>query len=175
MTRPLHRSGHRISPWDARSSARDDVGPGRRRAAEHRRGRGRRGDGGFVSAWTVALAVATWGLVGLTHDGARAVRARSDAFGAAASAARVGATAIDREASVQGIALVDRELARQRAGEFLQQQGHDGSVVVTDDQIRVTVRGTTEFTILPGSSSYEVTASAQIVQGTGDRQAESTG
>jgi hypothetical protein len=128
----------------------------------------RRGDSGFVSAWTVALAVATWALVGLTHDGARAVRARSDAFGTAAAAARVAATAVAEEARVYGLAMLDRELARERAGEFLQMRGQDGSVQVTATEIRVTIQGTTDFTILPGHSSYEVTATAEIVQGTGE-------
>lgn len=128
----------------------------------------RRDDRGFVSAWTVAMAVATWALVGLTHDGARAVRARSDAFGTAAAAARVGTTATQEVARLNGVLLLDRELAQQRAGEFLARNGLQGSVSVTDTEIEVTVEGETDFTILPGSSSFEVTASATIVQGTGE-------
>jgi hypothetical protein len=128
----------------------------------------RRSDAGFVSAWTVALAVATWGLVGLTHDGARAVRARSDAFGTAAAAARVATTATQEVARLNGVLLLDPELARQRAGEFLERNDLEGVVDVTETDVQVTVRGETEFTILPGSSSFEVTASATIVQGTGE-------
>ena len=51
------------------------------------RARTGRGDAGFVSAWTVAIAVACWAMVGLVVDGGRALRERSSAFGAAAAAA----------------------------------------------------------------------------------------
>lgn len=127
-----------------------------------------RGDAGFVTTWTVALAVATWALVGLVHDGARSVRARSDAFGAAAAAARVGTQELETDDLVLGIARLDHDDAARAALEVMDARGFDASVEVTETEVRVTATGVTDFTILPGSSSYTVTAVARVVQGTGD-------
>jgi hypothetical protein len=117
----------------------------------------------------VALAVATWALVGLVHDGARSVRARSEAFGAAAAAARVGTQELETDDLVLGIARLDHPAARRAALEVMEVRGIDAQVEVTDTEVRVTATGVTDFTILPGSSHYTVTAVARVVQGTGDR------
>ena len=74
-----------------------------------------RGDGGFVSAWTVAIAVACWAMVGLVLDGGRALRERSAAFGAAAAAARAGVQQIDERAAVLGELRIDEAEAESTA------------------------------------------------------------
>ena len=74
-----------------------------------------RGDAGFVAAWTVVIAVACWGMVGLVVDGGRALRERSSAFGAAASAARAGVQEIDERQAVLGVLALD-EPSRRAAG-----------------------------------------------------------
>ena len=72
-------------------------------------------DRGFMTVWTVALAFSCVLLVGLVHDAGRALRARSDAFGTAAAAARAGAQQIDRGAAVTGVLQLDQDLAYEAA------------------------------------------------------------
>jgi Putative Flp pilus-assembly TadE/G-like len=133
-------------------------------------GRGR-GDAGFVSAWTVVIAVACWAMVGLVVDGGRALRERSSAFGAAAAAGRAGVQEIDERAAALGSLELDEEAAENSAREFLHRRGFDGTVIVDVDglDVIVTVKGQTEMTILaaPRSVSYAVTATARAVQGDG--------
>jgi hypothetical protein len=128
-----------------------------------------RSDAGFVTGWTVALAVTSWALVGLVYDGGRAVRARSDAFGAAAAAARVGTQELETRDLVLGVARLDRDAASRAALEVMELRGFDATVEVTDNEVSVTATGDTSFTILPGSSNYTVTATARVVAGRGER------
>jgi len=131
-------------------------------------GRGR-GDAGFVSAWTVVIAVACWAMVGLVVDGGRALRERSSAFGAAAAAARAGVQEIDERAATLGALELDEEEAEESADEYLDHHGFDGTVTVDGLDVIVTVQGQTDMTILaaPQSVSYTVTARARAVQGDG--------
>jgi Putative Flp pilus-assembly TadE/G-like len=126
-----------------------------------------RWDAGFVTAWTVALSVACWSLVGLALDGGRALRARSEAFGAAASAARAGAQAIDERALVLGTLQLDEGAARTAALEYVADRGFSGGSVVVDGlQVTVTISDRTDLYILPVASvGYTVSATARAVQG----------
>jgi Putative Flp pilus-assembly TadE/G-like len=126
-------------------------------------------DQGFASAWTIALAVACWALVGLVVDGGRALRERSDAFGAAAAAARAGVQEIDEVAAVQGEVRLVEENAIAAAKELLDVRGYEGAVSVEGLDVTVSVTGTTDLKILaaPDVVSYAVTASARAVQGGG--------
>ena len=126
------------------------------------------GDPGFVSAWTVVVAVACWGMVGLVVDGGRSLRERSAAYGAAAAAARAGVQEIDERAAVQGLLALDEEQAHDSATEFLSDQGFEGRVTVDGLKVTVSVAGDTPMTIFPGAAvSYDVRASARAVQGDG--------
>jgi Flp pilus assembly protein TadG len=131
-------------------------------------GRGR-GDAGFVSAWTVVIAVACWAMVGLVVDGGRALRERSSAFGAAAAAARAGVQEIDERAAALGELELDKEAAEGSAEKYLEDLGFDGRATVDGLDVIVTVQGQTDMTILaaPQSVSYTVTARARAVQGDG--------
>jgi hypothetical protein len=131
-------------------------------------GRGR-GDAGFVSAWTVVIAVACWAMVGLVVDGGRALRERSSAFGAAAAAARAGVQEIDERAAALGELELDEEAAEASADWYLHRRGFDGTVTVDGLDVTVTIEGQTDMTILaaPQSVSYAVTATARAVQGDG--------
>ena len=131
-------------------------------------GRGR-GDAGFVSAWTVVIAVACWAMVGLVVDGGRALRERSSAFGAAAAAARAGVQEIDERAAALGELELDEEAAEESAEEYLEDIGFDGRATVDGLDVTVIVEGQTDMTILaaPQSVSYAVTATARAVQGDG--------
>jgi Flp pilus assembly protein TadG len=131
------------------------------------RGPGRRSlrDQGFVTVWTVALSFSCISLIGLVHDAGRALRARSDAFGTAAAAARAGAQEIDRAAAVLGDTRLDEQLALQTAASYLSSRGVQGEVSVADMDVTVTVTDTTDLQILPGSVTVNATATAHAAQG----------
>jgi len=128
-----------------------------------------RGDRGYVSAWTIVIAVACWALVGLVVDGGRALRERSDAFGAAAAAARAGVQEIDERQAVEGVLDLDDELAEAAARRYLAARGYLGDVTVDGLDVTVSVSGATDLKILaaPDTVSYSVTARARAVQGDG--------
>jgi Flp pilus assembly protein TadG len=131
---------------------------------------GRRGgDAGFVSAWTVVIAVACWAMVGLVFDGGRALRERSAAFGAAAAAARAGVQEIDERAAVLGVLELDEDAAERSAQAYLARRGFDGTVIVNGLDVTVSIEGQTDIKILvaPDTVSYAVTATARAVQGDG--------
>ncbi len=130
-----------------------------------------RGDAGFVAAWTVAIAVACWGMVGLVVDGGRALRERSSAYGAAAAAA-AGVQEIDERQAVLGELALDEPAAIRSAREYLENRGFDSDdddVTVDGLEVTVTVEGETDIVILaaPDSVHYAVTATARAVQGDG--------
>ena len=124
-------------------------------------------DRGFMTVWTVALAFSCILLVGLVHDAGRALRARSDAFGTAAAAARAGAQQIDRGAAVTGVLQLDQDLAYQAALAYLDTSGVTGDVTFPDEMtVQVTVQDSTDLQIIPyGSVTVDATATAEAVQG----------
>jgi len=137
-----------------------------------RRGRARRAlDRGFVTAWTVALAGTCWLFVGLVLDSGRVLRDRSEAFGAAAAAARAGAQQLDtRTAVAEGRAVLDEDAARAAANAYLAERGFDGEVeMIGDLGVMVTVTETADLAIIPvpDSVTFEVSATAQAIQGPG--------
>jgi hypothetical protein len=124
-------------------------------------------DRGFVTAWTVVLAVACWTLVGLVLDGGRTLRERSEAFGAAAAAARAGTQQIDEYAAVEGDLVIDADEAQAAAEDYLAARGFEGTVGVDDLDVTVTVTGTVDLQILPGTIGYTVRASSRAHRGAG--------
>lgn len=126
-----------------------------------------RGDRAFVTVWTIALTFSCVLLVGLAHDAGRALRARSDAFGTAAAAARAGAQQLDRGAAVTGTLRLDPDAARITALRYLSDRDVTGSVDVEDMAVSVTVTDTTDLQILPYPRrvSVDATATAEAVQG----------
>jgi Flp pilus assembly protein TadG len=132
-----------------------------------RRGRGPgRDDRGFVTVWTVAISATFFLIIGFTLDAGRIVRARSDAFGTAAAAARIGANQIDEEEAVLGNGLVlDTEAAEREAEAYVQERGYEGEAHAVGLVVTVTV--TAE--VVPhmpavGTQHMEITATAQAIQ-----------
>lgn len=124
----------------------------------------RRDDRGFMTAWTVALSVACWALVGLALDGGRALRERSEAFGAASSAARAGAQQIDERAAVLGDLRLDEQAARDAALDYVADRGFSGGSVEIDGlRVTVTIDDSTDLAILQFSVGYTVSATARAV------------
>lgn len=130
-----------------------------------------RRDRGFVTAWTVALAGTCWLFVGLVLDSGRALRDRSEAFGAAAAAARAGAQQLDeRTAIADGDRVLDVDEARRVANAYLADRGFTGEVqVIGDLEVVVTVTDSVDLAIIPVPDvvTFQVSATAQAVQGTG--------
>jgi Flp pilus assembly protein TadG len=125
----------------------------------------RPGDRGFVTVWTVALATVCWSLVGLVYDGGRALRHRSDAYGAAAAAARAGVQQLDEDAAVEGIVEIDQVRARSAAMGYLTRRGYSGSVSFEGTDVVVEVTGDTQLQVLPGTMHFVVSASARPYRG----------
>ena len=129
------------------------------------RGR-RRDDRGFVTVWTVAISATFFVIIGFTLDAGRILRARSDAFGTAAAAARIGANQIDEEEAVLGHGLVlDADAAEREAEAYVQERGYEGEAHAVGLQVTVTV--TAE--VVPhmpavGTQVMEITATAQAIQ-----------
>jgi Flp pilus assembly protein TadG len=125
-------------------------------------------DRGSATIWMIGVTVAAFLMVGLVLDGGTMLRARSDAFAVAASAARAGAQQLDGDAAVEGEALLDPVAAEQAAMEYLAAQGVTGSVTVEGDTVRVSVTTTADLQLLSlaggGDATFEATAEAHAVK-----------
>lgn len=121
-------------------------------------------DRGYVTLFALGVSLGLVAVIGLVHDGARAQRAQSDAFGAAAAAARASTQELDPGAATAGELRLDDDLARQAAHDYLAARGLDGTVAVTDDQVTVTVTRHVDFQILPGGAHLDATATARATQ-----------
>jgi Flp pilus assembly protein TadG len=123
-----------------------------------------------VTAWTVALAATCWLMVGLVFDAGRVLRDRSEAFGAAAAAARAGAQQVDETiATSEGRTVLDQDKASQVAHNYLAARGFDGTVAVRNNlEVEVTVHDTADLRIIPVPDhvTFEISATARAVQGT---------
>ncbi|HEX6421131.1 MAG TPA: pilus assembly protein TadG-related protein [Acidimicrobiales bacterium] len=126
--------------------------------------RGNARDGGYVTVFTLGVAMALVSVVGLVLDGGRAQRAQSDAFGAAAAASRAGAQELDQAAAVSGVARLDPGRAEQAVRSFLDPFGLAATVTVTDTQVTVTVTRHLDYLILPGGTDLDATATTRITQ-----------
>jgi hypothetical protein len=124
-----------------------------------------------VTAWTVALAATCWLFVGLVLDSGRVLRDRSEAFGAAAAAARAGAQQLDERVAIsEGRTTLDVERARTVAQTYLRDRGFTGEVdVIGDLEVMVTVTETADLRIIPVPDhvTFQVSATAEAIQGTG--------
>lgn len=123
---------------------------------------------GSATVWMVGVTVSAFSLVGLVLDGGAMLRARSDAFAIAGSAARVGAQQLDPDAAVEGLTVLDPIAAERAVEEYLSVSGVTGTVVVVDDAITVTVSSETELQMLRlvggDTASFEASATAEAVK-----------
>ena len=129
-----------------------------------RDGTRRRGEGGYVTLFVLGVSLGLVAVIGLVHDGSRAQRAQSDAFGAAAAAARAGTQEIDPTAAASGEVRLDHDLASEAAHDYLAARGLDGSVTVTAGHVTVTVIRHLDFQVLPGGAELDATATARATQ-----------
>jgi hypothetical protein len=102
---------------------------------------------------------------GFLLDGIGVVlRARSEAFTLAASAARAGAQVLDDAAAVEGDVQLDVRGAEAAAVEYLERRGVDGQVSVDGEEITVTVSEVADLRVLPGSVTVEAAATVAAVE-----------
>jgi Flp pilus assembly protein TadG len=123
-----------------------------------------RGEDGYVTLFALGVSVGLVAVIGLVHDGGRALRAQSDAYGGAAAAARAGTQELDPAAATAGDVSLDPDLASQAAHDYLAARDLDGAVTVTGDQVTVTVSRHVDFQVLPGGTSLDATATARATQ-----------
>jgi Flp pilus assembly protein TadG len=121
-------------------------------------------DAGYVTLFTLGVSLALVSVVGLVLDGGRAQRAQSDAFGAAAAAARAGAQQLDAVAAVDGEVRLDPDVAAEAVHAFLAARGASGTVSVTGTRVTVTVSRDVDFLILPGATRLDATATSRVTQ-----------
>jgi Flp pilus assembly protein TadG len=121
-------------------------------------------DSGYVTLFALGVSLGLVAIIGLVHDGGRAQRAQSDAFGAAAAAARAGTQELDPVAAASGEVRLDEDLASEAAHDYLAARGLDGSVTVTADHVTVTVTRHLDFQVLPAGTRLDATASARATQ-----------
>lgn len=110
--------------------------------------------------WMIGVVVCAMLLTGLVLDGGVVLRARSDAFGLAAAAARAGAQQLDPSAAVEGRAVLDPAAARQVATAFVAAHGGVGTVIVDGDRVTVTVTEAAHLQMLEVVGAHTVTVHA---------------
>ena len=125
---------------------------------------------GSVTAFVVVFPVALLAVAGLVADGGRMITAHREAFNEAEAAARAGAQEVNISALRAGSGVVlDPEAARQRALDYVTATGHQGTVEVDGDVVRVHVRIEQDMTILGafgvGPKTVEGVGEARAVRG----------
>ena len=124
-----------------------------------------RDDSGQVTALTASVLVVFVVMFALVVGGAEVLRARSDAFGAAAGAARAGAQELEEAAVVQGTVELDPEAAQAAAQSYLAARGATGSVSVSGTDVTVTVADSVAIPRLGDVIGVEATATVSAIKG----------
>ncbi len=119
---------------------------------------------GSATIWMIGVTACAFLMVGLVLDGGVMLRARSDAFATAASAARVGAQQLDPDAAVAGQSILDPVAAQQAALANLAARGVTGTATVTGDAVTVTVTTRAKLQLLKvvGGDTVGFTATATV-------------
>ena len=124
-----------------------------------------RDDSGQVTALTASVLVVFVLMFALVVGGAEVLRTRSDAFGAAAGAARAGAQELEEAAVVQGTVELDPEAAQAAAQGYLAARGATGSVSVSGTDVTVTVSDSVAIPRLGEVIGVEATATVSAIKG----------
>lgn len=127
-------------------------------------------DRGSVTAFVVIITTALLVMGGLVIDGGYSLSARRQAFNEAEAAARSGAQAIDLDTlRATGTVQLNADDAMARAEAYLAQTGHQGTVVVDGDTVRVHVNFRQPMLILSvvgvGPLDIEGDGTARAVRG----------
>lgn len=123
---------------------------------------------GSATVWMIGVTVSAFSLVALLLDGGAMLRARSDAFAVAGSAARAGAQQLDPDAAVEGLTMLDPIAAERAVRDYLDDAGMTGSATIVGDTVTVTVRSEAELQMLRlvggDTVSFEATASVEAIK-----------
>lgn len=126
------------------------------------------GERGSATVFMIALTGCTFLMVAFLLVGGRMLQARSDAFGLAAAAARVGAQELDDDAAVEGLTVLDPVAAERAALVYLDAHGVTGTVSVTNDTVTVTVTARADRSLRDGEDAgeaeFRATATAQAIK-----------
>lgn len=123
-------------------------------------------DRGSITALTAGVLSGFVVVFALVVGGSEVLRARSDAFGAAAGAARAGAQELEEAARVQGTVELDPDAAVAAAQEYLAAGGASGSVSVAGSDVTVTVSDAGAIPLLGEMISVQATATVSAIKGT---------
>lgn len=128
----------------------------------------RRDECGSATVWMIGVTVSTFSLVGLLLDGGAMLRARSDAFAVAGSAARAGAQQLDPDALVEGLTVVDPIAAERVVRDHLDRAGMTGTANASGSTVTVSVISEVELQMLRlvggDTASFQATASVEAVK-----------
>jgi Flp pilus assembly protein TadG len=124
-----------------------------------------RSDAGSITAMTAAVVAGFVLMLALVVGGGAVLRARTDAFGTAAAAARAGAQQLDEDALAQGDVVIDFDQAEAAAQGYLAAQGADGTVQVAGADVVVTVNETVAIPQLGQSVTISATATVSAIKG----------
>ena len=124
-----------------------------------------RSDAGSITAMTATVVAGFVLMLALVVGGGAVLRARTDAFGTAAAAARAGAQQLDEDALAQGDVVIDFDKAEAAAQGYLAAQGADGTVSIAGADVVVTVNETVAIPQLGQSVTISATATVSAIKG----------
>ena len=105
---------------------------------------------GSITAFVAVISFALVMVAGMVYDGGQIVAAQAEARAVASKAARAGAQEVDTGSiRATGRPTLHPARARTAAQRYLDEAGVPGTVTVSGDTVRVTVRITQEMRILP--------------------------
>ena len=125
---------------------------------------------GQLSAFLVVLVIPLVAVAGLVADGGGVLAAHQEAIATALEAARAGAQAVDLGVlRSSGAVVLDQSEARAEAWSYLPAAGQNGTVVVSESEVTVTVTLRHTLAVLSafgiGPVTVSGTATATAVQG----------
>jgi hypothetical protein len=126
----------------------------------------RGGDAGSVTALTASVLGGLMLMSALVAGGSAVLRARSDAFGLAAGAARAGAQHLDEDALMRGGLELDPAAATEAAQGYLAARDAEGDVAVVGADVIVTVEDSVAIPQLGQTVAVSATATVSAVKGT---------
>jgi hypothetical protein len=124
-----------------------------------------RSDAGSITAMTATVVAGFVLMLALVVGGGAVLRARTDAFGTAAAAARAGAQQLDEDALAQGDVVIDIDKAEAAAQGYLAAQGANGTVSIAGADVVVTVNETVAIPQLGQSVTISATATVSAIKG----------
>ena len=124
-----------------------------------------RSDTGSITAMTATVVAGFVMMLALVVGGGAVLRARTDAFGTAAAAARAGAQQLDEDALAQGDVVIDIDQAETAAQGYLATQGANGTVSIAGADVIVTVNETVAIPQLGQSVTISATATVSAIKG----------